>query len=110
MKPSYMSDSEFQQWKDGRGMQIGELSIQPKRDFGSTGFLIDGETVKCGWVVCKGIVNVIPGAMWAKTIAQAKQMMGAYIVASQGGKMVAGVRTANADVYYGLMMLTRTSD
>lgn len=46
--------------------------IQPKRDFGSgNGFLINGQWVKAGFVVTDGFCNVMPGATWFQTIADA---------------------------------------
>jgi len=47
--------------------------INPKRDFGQYGYLIDGEMVKEGWVVTnQQNVNVMPGATWFQTIEQSK--------------------------------------
>lgn len=46
--------------------------IQPKRDFGSSkGFLINGQWVKSGFVVTDGFCNVMPGATWFQTVADA---------------------------------------
>lgn len=47
--------------------------IKPKRDFGRYGFhLINGEKVSKGFVVTDGgIVNVMPGATWFRSIPDA---------------------------------------
>jgi len=48
-------------------------NINPKRDFGSYGFLIKEKTVSKGFVVTdKHNVNVMPGATWFQTIKDAK--------------------------------------
>lgn len=46
--------------------------IVPKRDFGTTGHLINGRSVKKGWVVIRNSCNAMPGATWFLTIAKAK--------------------------------------
>jgi hypothetical protein len=96
-KPSYMSDADFRSYERGDILRIGEYTIKPKRDFGSTGFLIDGEyNIKVGWIVVKDGALATPGGVWAKTIAGAKRHVGA-LMASKG----------DPDVFHGLMMLTR---
>lgn len=48
------------------------LFIEPKRDFGTQGFLINGKMVMKGWVVTDGLCNVMPGATWFQTVKKAK--------------------------------------
>jgi hypothetical protein len=48
------------------------FNIVPKRDFGRTGFLIDGKKVTKGWIVTDGFCNKMPGATWFTTVAKAK--------------------------------------
>ena len=67
-------------------------TIQPKRDFGKLPFLINGRMVSSGWVVTDGICNVLPGATWAETIDQAKQLVRMYIQADY-----------NADLFWQLV-------
>ena len=44
------------------------FTIEPKRDFGPAGFLLDGRFVKVGYVVVKNGCNAMPGAVWFRTI------------------------------------------
>lgn len=46
------------------------FTIKPKLDFGTHGYLIDGQWVKTGWVVCDttGFCNMMPAATWFRTI------------------------------------------
>lgn len=55
--------------------------IAPKRDFGSTGYFIDGKYVKKGYLVLdgKGTCNILPGATWFKTVKEAKSGIDTYI-------------------------------
>ena len=48
------------------------LHIVPKLDFGSKAFLIDGHFTKHGYIVTDGLCNVMPGAIWFQTVAEAK--------------------------------------
>lgn len=50
-----------------------KFRIVPKRDFGSTGYLIKGKHVTRGFVVVLGGCNVMPGATWFQTVADAMQ-------------------------------------
>ena len=54
-------------------------TIQPKMDFGSQFFFIDGKRVSRGWVVTDGFCNVLPGATWSQTIAGAKKLIVAHV-------------------------------
>lgn len=47
--------------------------IKPKQDFGSHGYLINGKTVKKGWVVVKDFCNIMPGATWFVSIIAARK-------------------------------------
>lgn len=47
--------------------------IKPKRDFGETGYFIDGKYVKKGWNVVKDGCNIMPGATWFQTVQEAKE-------------------------------------
>ena len=48
------------------------FTIEPKRDFGPTGFYIDGKFTKIGYVVIKDGCNAMPGATWFHTTESAK--------------------------------------
>lgn len=52
------------------------LTIQPKLDFGGKPFLINGKSVMEGFVVTGpsqwGTCNVMPGAAWFQTVAEAR--------------------------------------
>ena len=56
--------------------------IVPKRDFprayGTHGFLINGEWVNSGFVVTDGICNIMPGATWFQTVAEAMTALSIY--------------------------------
>ena len=54
--------------------------IEPKRDFGTYGFLIKGEWVKTGFVVVKDGCNAMPAAAWFQTKPEAKEAIDALIV------------------------------
>ncbi len=49
------------------------LAIEPKKDFGTVGFFLDGKYVKKGWLICKGMCNIVDGAGWFTTINKAKE-------------------------------------
>lgn len=49
------------------------FTIQPKQDFGPTGFFVDGKYTKIGYVVVKDGCNAMPGAAWFHTIEIAKE-------------------------------------
>lgn len=48
------------------------FTVEPKRDFGPIGFLVDGQFTKIGYVVTKRSCNAMPGAVWFRTIEDAK--------------------------------------
>lgn len=48
------------------------FTIEPKQDFGPTGFLINNRFTKIGYVVVKNGSNIMPGATWFHTIEHAK--------------------------------------
>lgn len=76
-KAARMTDEEYTFWESGGMVEYAGFIIKPKRDFGSTGFY-DAKTrrnVKEGWVVVKNGCNAMPGATWAHTKAQAKQLI-----------------------------------
>ncbi len=93
-KPGYMSQREFESWERGDITRIGEYTIKPKKDFGQVGFHLDGEYVKCGWVVIKDHCLAAPGAVWAQTHDGAKMQVGALMAAK-----------GDADIFHGLMMM-----
>lgn len=45
--------------------------ITIKRDFGRNGFWIGGRWVRQGFVVTRGGANIMPGATWFRTVADA---------------------------------------
>lgn len=55
------------------------FTIEPKRDFGPTGFFIDGKFIKRGYVVVKDGCNAMPGATWFYTIELAKEAIDIWI-------------------------------
>lgn len=55
------------------------FTIEPKRDFGSTGFLVDGRFIKIGYVVVKNGCNAMPGAVWFRSIEDAKGAIDVWI-------------------------------
>ena len=48
------------------------FTIEPKRDFGPSGFYIGGKFIKRGYVVVKDGCNAMPGATWFYTVEDAK--------------------------------------
>lgn len=67
--------------------------VVPKMDFGAgKGFLIKGEWVKRGFVVTDGICNVMPGAAWFLSIADALAAIPVYHEWKQSG--------AHSDVFW----------
>ena len=55
------------------------FTIEPKRDFGPTGFYINGTFTKIGYVVVKDGCNAMPGATWFHTIESAKEAVDVLI-------------------------------
>lgn len=59
--------------------------IKVKRDFGSgPGWLINGRYVRTGFVVTDGFCNIMPGATWFLSIADAVRAI--HILALHGPK------------------------
>jgi hypothetical protein len=54
-----------------QGDEAMKYRIQRKQDFGPMGFWIGGEWVRRGFVVTSGGANVMPGATWFRSIAEA---------------------------------------
>lgn len=47
--------------------------IVPKRDMGSSAWLVNANLIRKGYVVTDdGIINVMPGATWFKSVVEAK--------------------------------------
>lgn len=60
-----------------------KFRIVPKRDFGSgKGFYDRGRWIKSGFVVTDGVCNVMPGATWFETVAEAMIGIRVYIAAN----------------------------
>lgn len=67
-------------------MSYAGFEIWPKRDFGPSGYWIDGKTVTSGFVVCpegQRIVNAMPGATWFQTVEDAEQGIDVFLAAGQ---------------------------
>ena len=64
-------------------MKYRNFEIAPKLDFGKVGHYIGGKYIKTGHVVTDGFCNVLPGATWARTPSQARDLIDAHIE-SQG--------------------------
>lgn len=88
-KAARMTDAEYEQWESGNyTCEYAGFWIKPKRDFGETGFY-DSKTrrnVKEGWVICKGGCNAMPGATWAHNLAEAHQMIDAFMAVGEDGQ------------------------
>lgn len=55
-------------------VEYKDYTIKPKKDFGTSGFLINGKWVMDGFVVVdKRNINVMPAAAWFQTIDKAKK-------------------------------------
>jgi hypothetical protein len=83
-----MTDAEYEQWERGDTTEYAGFYIKPKRDFGESGFY-DSKTrrnVKEGWVIVKDGCNVMPGATWAHTQAEANQMIDVFMAVDQDGQ------------------------
>jgi len=55
------------------------FTVESKRDFGPSGFLVDGRFTKIGYVVIKNGCNAMPGAVWFRTIEDAKNAIDVFI-------------------------------
>lgn len=47
------------------------ITIQPKRDFGSVGYFINGKYVRKGWLAVYRGCNIVDGAQWFVTKREA---------------------------------------
>lgn len=87
-KAARMTDEEYALWAgDGYKAEYAGFWIKPKKDFGS-GFW-DAPTrrhVKEGWVICKDGCNAMPGATWAHNLAEAHQMIDAFMAVDCDGQ------------------------
>lgn len=63
------------------------FTIEPKRDFGSTGFLINGQYVKTGYVAVRDFCNPMPGATWFLTIDEAKKGIDIFLAADGNAEL-----------------------
>jgi len=52
--------------------------IEPKRDFGGRGFLLDRHWVVRGFIVTRNGCNIMPGAVWFRTTAEAMHAIAVY--------------------------------
>lgn len=60
--------------------------IVAKRDFGNgPGFWINRQWVKTGFVVTDGFCNIMPGAAWFRTVADAMDALAILIEAKHDG-------------------------
>ena len=55
------------------------FTVEPKRDFGPSGFYLGGKFVKNGFVVTKDGCNAMPGATWFLSIEDAKHAIDTFI-------------------------------
>lgn len=60
--------------------------IMPKRDFGGYPYS-NVNTIRKGYVVVKDGCNVMPGATWAHSVIEAKEMIESYIEAEGNGDL-----------------------
>lgn len=60
--------------------------IIPKLDFGSYPYL-NVNTYKKGYVIVKDSMNVMPGATWATSIIEAKEMINSLIESNGDGQL-----------------------
>ena len=56
-------------------MEYRGYVIVPKRDMGNSPWLINGNSVRRGYVITQNGVNVMPGATWACSLIEAKVMI-----------------------------------
>ena len=72
------------------------FQIVPKRDFGGRGFWSPEHrcSVNAGWVITDGFCNVMPGAVWAYTIQQAKKMADDLLLANHDASEFWALRRA----------------
>lgn len=55
------------------------FAVEPKRDFGPSGFYIGGKFVKHGFVVTKDGCNAMPGATWFLSVEDAQRAIDTFI-------------------------------
>lgn len=94
-----MGPEELAAYIGGKAFEYRGYTISPKRDFGSRGFWCSRFKVliNAGWIVGKGFGNALPGATWAKTIAEAERLIDIFIEAEFNGPTFwALVRSDNA--------------
>ena len=60
-------------------MDVTKFRIVPKRDFSGNGFWISGHWVKSGFIVTDGFCNIMPGATWFRSIADAMNALEVFI-------------------------------
>jgi len=84
--------SDREAWQRGDTIQIGSLSIVPKRDFGPHPWIIDGKQVTHGWVVIENHCNALPGATWGRSRDEATMLLHLWVGADR-----------DADRFWGLL-------
>jgi len=83
------------------------FTVEPKRDFGPTGFYIKGRFVKLGYVVVKDGCNAMPGATWFGTIEDAKEAIDVLI--DVGGDDIWNPAAGHAEKFWERMHARRES-
>lgn len=81
------------------------FTIQPKRDFGSTPYFLDGRNVWHGWnVVSQDGCNALPGATWGRTIADARRLADCLLLAGGTAERGdAGMKGGSCDRFWSLV-------
>ena len=79
----FMSAEELEQWSLGGHTEYAGFHVVPKRDFGKVGHYMPEGYIRAGWLVVKDGVNVMPGAVWALTRAEALQMIDVWIACGE---------------------------
>ena len=64
---------------DGAVLSHRGFTVEPKRDFGPSGFYIGGKFIKSGFVVTKNGCNAMPAATWFLSVDDAKRAIDTFI-------------------------------
>lgn len=87
----------------------GGYNIKRKLDFPMP--LADSEPEKVGYVVTKGGCNIMPGAAWFKTVAEAQKGIAAFVLANRirplGVCAATTVPKIDGELFWMLMELTK---
>lgn len=96
---------DFKDWAAGNATRIGDFTVTPKRDFGSSGAKQPGCAQPHGWIVTRNGCLATPGGIWAYSREGGARLIHAMIAAGYTGTVSDAPEAAQR--VHSLLALTR---